>query len=177
MICHETLARAVEATNPLFVRFLAGFDDSNATAQSEHLPNHPAWACGHCALTMHRCAERFLEDGLPLPEADFLTGSGREGTAERFDTESICFGSKPEDDSTLYPPIERGVEVFEAACARLAAAIRNSPEGQLEKSIPWHDGEMPLWLLIFRICFHNATHAGQVVDLRRALGMKPVIGG
>jgi len=173
----ETLARTLESTRPLFLRFLAGFDDSNRTRQADGLPNHVAWTLGHCALTMHRVAERYLNDGRSLPESDFFTGSGASGTKDRFDTESVCFASAPVDDPERYPTIERSRDIFESACDRFARAIREISPDRLNESIPWHDGEMPLYALVMRICFHNATHAGQLTDLRRALGLPPVIAG
>ncbi len=178
MPCRHTLALAVESTDPLFVRFFNGFDApaGNATAQAPHLPNHATWTLGHCALTMNRVSERLLKDGHTLPADYFIEGDGTQGNQQQYDTESVCIGSIPTDNSHLYPPIERGLEVYQSGCVRFADAIRGvEDDAVLDKLIPWHDGDMPLWKLILRVCFHNASHAGQIMDLRRALGMERVI--
>ncbi|MFG0329139.1 MAG: DinB family protein [Phycisphaerales bacterium] len=169
----ETLAGAIRATKPLFVRFTRDFTDHTRTRQFERLPNHVVWCLGHCALTMHRVAERF--DGAPLPEADFKSGDGRSGDAKRFDTESVCFGSTAVDEPAIYPTLERAVEVYEAACDRFAAAVENATDARLDEELPWHDGSMTHEDLVLRLCFHNGCHAGQITDLRRAFEMPPVI--
>ncbi|MEZ6317311.1 MAG: hypothetical protein R3B49_00965, partial [Phycisphaerales bacterium] len=93
----EILATALDATLPLFERFLAGFDDSNRTKQGPSLPNHAAWTLGHLALYHHRAADRVLghDDPQALPESDFVKGDGHAGDGERFDSESVCYGSHP----------------------------------------------------------------------------------
>ena len=169
----DAFADSILATKPLFMRFLTGFDDSSRTTQTPHLPNHVIWTLGHLAMTMHRLAGRF--DGSDLPDADFVTGDGTAGGEQRFDTESVSIGSQPTDDPSLYPTLARGAVIFEQACDRFAAAVRAGGEAKLDETLDWHDGQMPLWSLVARVCFHNGTHAGQLTDLRRALGMAPVI--
>ena len=174
----DLLADAVAEGRILLERYLAGFDDANRTKQPPGLPNHAAWQLGHLALNMHRVAERL--DLSPLPEADFVTGDGRAGGgaggAGRFDTESVCFASGPVDDPALYPDWERCVAIFRAAASRLEGALRNAGDGALDRAIPWGRAETTIATLAMRMVFHNGTHAGQIVDLRRALGMKGVIG-
>ena len=170
----RTLADAMRATKPFVTRFLAGFDDSNRTTQAPNLPNHAAWCMGHLALTMNRFAERF--DGKPLPEADFITGDGNGGNETTFDTESVCFGSKPTDNPAVYPTLARCQQVFENAIDRIGAALEVMSDDQLNEEQPWGSGAFPVAELAARIIFHNGTHAGQLADLRRSLGMPGVIG-
>jgi hypothetical protein len=169
----DLLADAILSSRDLLGRFLEGFSDANRTKQAENLPGHVAWILGHCALTMHRVAEDC--DGRALPERDFVTGDGHAGGSERFDTESICFDSAPVDDPQRYPSMARCRAIFEAACQRLASAVRDASPGALEKMVPWVVGEIPFWKLVQRIAFHNGVHAGQIIDLRRGLGLDRVI--
>lgn len=169
----QMLAFFVRSTNGFLTRFLSGFDDRNRTTQGMDLPNHVSWILGHCAMTMHRVAERI--DGKPFPPGDFITGDGSQGDTQRYDTAILGFGSTPVDDPILYPPLKRGREIYESACERLATAILNSPDSKLDEPQDWHGGPIPLYMLITRICFHNGTHAGQMTDLRRALHMPNVI--
>jgi uncharacterized damage-inducible protein DinB len=173
MTAQEMLAEVVLASKDLLTRFLSGFSEENRTRQAENLPNHIIWTLGHLALTLHRVAERI--DSEPLPERDFVTGDGSAATTSQFDTESICFGSQPMADDARYPTLARGIEVYEAACDRLADAVRAAEPAVLDRVIPWHGGEMTLRALVSRVAFHNGAHAGQITDLRRALGLERVI--
>ena len=168
------LARVVRLSRDLALRFVAGFDASNSTRQAPGLPNHFAWNLGHLALTMHRAIERI--DGVPPPEADFVTGTGRSGDAERFDTESVCFGSVPVDDARLYPSPPRARAIFEHAAERLAARVERASDADLDRLVPWGASQTPWSDLVARMAFHNGVHTGQIMDLRRALGMKGVLG-
>ncbi|MCA9272891.1 MAG: DinB family protein [Phycisphaerales bacterium] len=168
------LADAMRATKPFVTRFLAGFDDSNRTKQMPTLPNHAVWCMGHLALTMNRFAMRF--DGKPLPESDYVTGDGGAGNANQFDTESVCVGSKPVDDPSKYPTLERGRRVFEDAIDRIGDALESMSEAQLGEEQPWGKGQFKVSDLAARIMFHNGMHAGQLADLRRAMGLPGVIG-
>lgn len=163
------LAEMVRQSRDLLHRYLRGFDDSNHTRQAPELPNHLAWTLGHLAINLHRTAERF--DGLPLPATDFLTGDGRAGDANRFDTESVSFGSKPIDDSRMYPTWPRCVAIFDAAVERLVRAIENADDAKLDSKTKWSNSEVPLYTMAGRMVFHNGTHTGQIADLRRALGL------
>ena len=120
---------------------------------------------------------RFLDgfDDKPLPESDFIMGDGTNGDSLRFDTESVCFDSTPAPDPSNYPTLQRATEIYEAACDRFAEAVRNTGDSKLDEMIPFHGSEVPLYTMIMRLCFHNGTHAGQIIDLRRSLSMQRVI--
>jgi hypothetical protein len=145
------------------------------TAQAVNLPNHVAWSLGHCALTMHRVAE--MVDGSPLPASDFdaARAAGQGGDAPAvFNAEAVSFGSKPVAEASAYPTLARCTEIYNAACERLAATVRSAPEAKFTKVIKWGPAEAPWWMLVFRMVFHNGFHTGQIADLRRALGLKPI---
>ncbi|HBS29593.1 MAG TPA: hypothetical protein DEB06_09135 [Phycisphaerales bacterium] len=151
-------------------RYLVGFDEGNRTAQGPSLPNHAAWTLGHCALTMHEVAGRL--DAGPLPDADFV--HGRTGDERRFATEAVAFGSTPSPDAALYPTLARCIGIFDHACDRFSNGASGASAAALEQSTPWAGSAMPLWHLVIRVSQHNAMHAGQLIDLRRALGMKRI---
>jgi len=185
MTRQDALAEGVLACKSLLGTYLPGFDDSNRTRQAPNLPNHVAWTLGHCALTMHRAAEKFVSraggaggaaGAGALPDADFFRGSGTGGDPERFDTETVAFGSTPADDPARYPRFARCVEVFNGACDRLAAAVRGADDATLDRVVAWGArAELPLFLLVQRMIFHTGNHTGQIADLRRALGLPPVL--
>ena len=170
MNSREVLADAVLMCKVLTARYLAGFDDGTRTAQGPGLPNHVAWCLGHCALTMHRVAEKV--DGKPPPAKDF--GGGLGGDPAAFHAEAVAFGSRPVGDAAAYPSLARCVEVFNAACDRLAATVKAASDEQLAMPIKWGPIEAPWWSLVLRMTFHNGFHTGQIADLRRGLGFKSI---
>lgn len=167
----DALADAVLNTKMLLARYLAGFDDTSHTSQAPGLPNHVAWSLGHLALTMHRIAE--MIDGAPIPAEDIGDG-GVTGLRGRFDRESVAFGSVPAADAARYPSMARCVEIYNAACDRVAAAVRGASEARLAESVKWGAGTATLGSLAGRMVFHNGMHTGQIADLRRALGFKSI---
>ena len=170
MTGQDVLAEAVLASKGFLTRYVAGFNDEHRTRQSEHLPNHVAWCLGHCAMTMHRAAGHI--DGQPIPDADF---SKDDAGGSSFHAESVAFGSAPADDTAHYPSLARAVEIYGAACDRLAACVRAADEATLSGTIKWRESELSLWALVMRVTFHNGMHGGQITDLRRALGLERVI--
>lgn len=176
------IAEGILSCKVMTARYLAGFDESNRAAQAPSLPNHAAWSLGHCAMYMHRVAERL--DAKPMPASDFIVGDmtkppadpfAPRGDSTRFHTESVAFGSTPTADPDRYPPLARAVEVFNNACDRLAAAVRSTPDAALDQPTKWGAAELPMVLVCFRMIFHNGFHTGQIADLRRALGFKSVL--
>lgn len=174
----QTLARLIEVNVPLFERFLEGFDEANRASQAPGCPNHVIWTLGHVSLTMHRMADRLRGSDEPgtLPESDFYTGDGRGGDRDRYDTEAICFGSTPSPQADRYPSLARGRQIFRDACARLREEAAGADHAKLARMSRWGSGEQAVGDLVMRVVLHNATHAGQLTDLRRGLGLKRVIG-
>lgn len=168
----ETLADAIGEAMPLFERFLKGFGDANRTKQAPGLPNHAAWTLGHLGLVANRGAERVAgyEDPQPLPAEDF----GAPGPT-KFDPESVAIGSSPVDDPEQYPSWERGLAIYSGAYKRLVHAVRHASDEDLQRSVSWGSGTLTVEALIVRLIVHLGTHAGQIVDLRRALGFEPLI--
>jgi hypothetical protein len=173
MTTQELLADAVAASKGALTRFLTGFTDANRTAQAPHLPNHAIWTLGHVALYLHDAAGRI--DGRPMPEKDIGpdAGSGH----SRFANDAIGFGSKPANDPARYPTLARGVAIFEAACERLATAARRADGATLDRQTEWMGMQIPLGLLVTRLILHIGMHTGEIMDLRRALGLEPIFKG
>jgi len=171
MTVQETLAGTVAACKGLSTRFLPGFTNANRTAQATHLPNHLMWTLGHVSYFLHVTAGRV--DGKPVPEKDFGSDTGRR--ASRYCVASIGFDSKPVDDPKGYPSLARGLAIFESACDRLAAAAKKADNAKLARKVDWLGMKAPLAQIIARSVFHVGVHTGQLLDLRRALGLERVL--
>lgn len=172
---NDAIAEGILTCKPGVARYLVGFDDSNHTKQAPSLPNHVAWNLGHVALTMHQVAT--MIDGKPMPERDFKTGGRKDGggDTQRFAVESVGFGSSPSASTADYPTFARCVEIYDAACDRLATLVRAASDTKLDEKVKWGAAnDVPLYLLAMRMMFHNGDHLGQIVDLRRALGFKSI---
>ncbi|MDX9910386.1 MAG: DinB family protein [Phycisphaerales bacterium] len=170
------LADALASTRPLFDRFLDGFDEHNRTRQAPGMPNHAVWNLGHCALTMWRV--RTVIGGVDvLPSGYLIRGAGAGAGPDRFDTETISFGSLPADDPGRYPTLARARVIFASAHDALVRAVRELDDASVERTIPYGMNRVPVPVrdMVMRMIFHNGTHAGQLTDLRRALGMPSVI--
>ncbi len=157
----DELADACASTTALLTRFLVGFDDGNVTKQAPHLPNHVAWVLGHLALTMHRASEKITGREAPLS----------------WDPAPFVFGSTPTADRGAYPRLEELRRRFDDAQKRLIEVIRAAGDEGLAETVPWGQGSTTTKRdLAVRMVFHNGIHAGQIIDLRRAIGMPRVIG-
>ncbi|HZW05860.1 MAG TPA: DinB family protein [Phycisphaerales bacterium] len=172
----ELLADITLLNKQLLGRYLVGFNDVTAVRQTPDLPNHLAWALGHTALTMHRVAASIEGTGAGLPPSDFVNGGGFAGSRDRgvIDADAVAFGSKPEDRHDKYPTLARCTEIFNNACDRLAAAVRECDDARLEQRLTYGSMELPIWALVARMTFHNGFHTGQIADLRRALGFRSI---
>jgi len=168
------LAASIESTGPLLLRYAEGFDDVTAIRQFNELPNHLLWILGHCGFTMQRVGA-FL-DGGEVSDADYRSSQGDSESTDNFFIDAICRDSVPLALADQYPTLVRSREIFSSALSRLANAVRNTPSEQFASPIEWHEGPIELSRLIHRVCFHNACHAGQIVDLRRGLGLPRIIG-
>lgn len=173
-----TLARAVRASEPLMTRYLEGFDAETWCVQSRTLVNHAAWIVGHCALTLHRAADRVegFDAAQKLPASDWVHGDGTAGDPSRYDTESVSFGSEPVSDRSKYPRPDRARQIFAGAIDRLATTLSSANPEALARETPWGAAKLEVGDLVSRMIFHNGTHTGQLIDLRRALGMGKVVG-
>lgn len=171
----DLLAHNLMNSQALFERYLADFDETNRTTQAQAMPNHLAWTLGHLALTAHRCAQRVAGSDEPgeLPPDAFVMGD--RGDEKRFATESVAFGSSPTDDPERYPSLERAIEIMHDAHRDLADALRSASDDALARQTTWGAGTTIVSDLALRMGFHIATHAGQIVDLRRGLGLGLVL--
>ncbi len=67
------------------------------------------------------------------------------------------------------------VERYRLAFTLLLEAIRSAGDAGLARPVQWGGSTITARDLAMRMVFHNGTHCGQLVDLRRALGLGPAI--
>ncbi len=164
----DILAEMVQSCYNSFERFLEGFDEGNRTAQAPDLPNHAAWILGHVSLVVEQVACTL--DGGEMNASHFIVGPDSGDPPERYDTESVSFGSQPVDDPSAYPALSQGKLTFETAMKRLERAIAELDDSRLGESYTLGPWDLTINQLIARVTCHNMIHAGQLTDLRRAMG-------
>ena len=57
----------------------------------------------------------------------------------------------------------------------VVAALRAADDRALDTETPWGASTTTIAALAMRMMYHNGTHAGEIIDLRRALGMGRVL--
>lgn len=174
----KALAASMRHADELFRRYLAGFDDENRVDQAEGLPNHASWTLGHVSVSLHRAADLILGFNEPqhLPTEDWVHGDGTAGDPSRYDTESVCFGSIPRADAKAFPRWQRAVAIYGNSVEKIAGAIDGASQKMIEREVNWGKTPTTCGLLVTRQVMHLGLHCGQLVDLRRALGMGRVVG-
>ena len=111
--------------------------------------------------------------GRPGRESDFGPDAGK--GRGRYTDSAIGFDSKPVNDPAEVSDAGPGRGDFDAACDRLAAAVRGANDATLAKKIDWMGMQIPLAQLVTRVMFHVGVHTGEILDLRRALGFDRVL--
>jgi DinB superfamily len=169
----DILAEMVQSCYNSFERFLVGFDEENRTSQAPDLPNHASWTLGHVSLIVEQVACTL--DGGELSADHFMVGPDSSDPPDRYDTELVSFGSQPVDDPSSYPALSQGKLTFEIAMKRLERAIAELADSRLGETYTLGPWELTINQLIGRVTCHNMLHAGQLIDLRRAMGFDPVL--
>ncbi|MFN0132965.1 MAG: DinB family protein [Phycisphaerales bacterium] len=139
------------------------FPDEKFTTQNHAADNHPTWALGHLASTDGWIAGVLGIPGVKVPES-YGTLFGQ--------------GSKPDRDAKKYPAPAELRQVWAETHAAVMKWFESAPESALQGDLKEKTGGFatdPIDLM-FKIAWHEGWHMGQVATLRKALGLKPVMG-
>ena len=131
------------------------------TAQPSGLANHAVWSLGHLAVSMPFFASVAGVTISPLPESYGPLFSA---------------GTKPTAAATDYPPAAEVVAAFTQATADFIAAIEKLTDADLAQPSPKADGFFAITKLdaVARASWHEGWHTGQLVLVRKALGLPPL---
>lgn len=151
-----------------FIRSISnGILDGIPEAKLTHLcsphDNHPMWVLGHLAATDHWIAGNVGATGTTWPD----------GWNDHFGQ-----GTKPVADGKKYPPAAEVKKVFEANRKAVLAWLEKAPESSLnvslkEKTSGFANDPIDACL---KLGWHEGWHMGQAASVRKALGLKPVMG-
>lgn len=137
--------------------------ESSMTKQACPTDNHPLWVLGHIASTDVWIAGMLGISGVAVPESwNGLFGGG----------------SKPKADAKAYPKVAEVRKVFDANRAAVLKWLEAAPDSALtvslkEKSSGFANDPIDA---MFKLAWHEGWHFGQAASVRKALGLKPVMG-
>ena len=140
---------------------LSGVPAEQCTAQSGPVTNHVLWTLGHVAMTNDWLAS--LIDGRPaLPKAfESLFG----------------MGSVPVVDTSKYPSLAEVRAEFDRGYERLVSAAKKRNDAELltpplGNSFGFTNNKLDS---VLKAAWHEGWHIGQIADLRRGLGIRPMM--
>ena len=143
------------------LKYLEGIPEDKYTHQPWPGANHVLWTLGHLAET-----DAYV--------SHFLRGTPEEYKPGKY-AELFGMGSTPVDDPTKYPPSAEIRDHLTRCREELLATVEGMSEADLLKPAPEDFFAPDLIGTMFTVPWHEAMHAGQIVALRKALGLKPIM--
>lgn len=139
-----------------FSKYSAGFSSEQMTAQPAGHVNHLLWTFGHLAATAGWALSVITGEKGAVPEAyDKLFG----------------MGSVPVADAGAYPSFDEVKGYFDSSFDKLVGAVSKMTDAQLSEAVDTGGFASDKADLAAKIGWHEGWHVGQVVALRRALGI------
>lgn len=125
--------------------------------------NHALWTAGHLAFS----------------EGVFLSMiSGKPNPLERW-KDLFNGGSTPKDDASAYPAYDEVLREFASARQRTLEYLDTLTDADLDAPVEcpeqWRDVFGTRGKVFTVMTLHPMHHRGQVADIRRALGRKPIV--
>jgi hypothetical protein len=141
---------------------LKDFPEAKMCFQPAPTDNHMLWSLGHMAATYTWMLSLLGQKG---------------GTPEAYAT-LFGWGSKPTPNAKDYPPLAEVKAQFDSEFDRFVKYVAEVPEADLTKPLGEAAGGFAKDTveLIDRAAWHEGWHAGQMSSLRRALGLKGLMG-
>lgn len=136
-----------------------------AMFQPHPTANHLLWTLGHLALTYNWVSGMIDASGSTTPKFP-----------ENYNT---LFGgpSKPSADASVYPSLAEVRKAYGDAFDAYLKLVQNLPESEVW-SAPASDGGGFCSSKIdsaYKCAWHDGWHLGQLTDIRRALGLPPIM--
>lgn len=142
---------------------LNGIPDDRMTMQAAPTDNHPLWVLGHLASTDVWFAGVLGIPGVTVPDSyNALFG----------------MGSKPVSDRTVYPPVSELRQYFNTSRAAVLKWYESASDAALKTPLTEKTGGFMNDPIdgAMKLGWHEGWHMGQAASVRKALGLKPVMG-
>lgn len=144
-------------------KFLEGIADDKLTHRAAPGSNHALWIMGHLAHAENSFCSKISGNDSVLPENY---------------TELFGMGSEPSDDASTYPSKSELMDALDKSRAFLISWLSGLSEDQLAAPLP-DDYEMfgpNAASLATAIAWHEGVHGGQLIEIRRSLGLPRAVG-
>lgn len=154
---------ALDFARSATLKLAADITDEQMTHRPTPQANHAAWILGHLA---------YADDG-------FRTKlSGNEAVIPENYEALFGMGTTPSDDASLYPSKADLIAVLEQSHAALTSWFKSLSDEQIASPLP--EG-MEMFganhaTLAATMTWHEGIHAGQLIEVRRSLGLPRAFG-
>lgn len=128
--------------------------------------NHAMWVMGHAACSERGLLGMITGEPSPIAEWDALFGGGTEPKADA-------------SQYPAYPEVLRAFKEARAATMRLLDSLAPARLNDKPAHLPDAFAELPDFQTVGRVllftAMHQMSHFGQLADVRRSLGRKPLM--
>ncbi len=161
----ESIRIALESSKGFLDILINDLQDEPLAQPTTRGGNYALWILGHLACSeAHMLKEIIQEESNPLESWKELFGAGSEPTANADD----------------YPRFEEVREKFDQIRGESLAYLETITDDDLDRKNPSCPPDMQSYFgtlgnCLNMISIHSMYHTGQVADIRRALGRKPVV--
>lgn len=155
---------ALTMTDEATDRLVADVRSAPLTQPTSRGGNHAMWIIGHLAYIEGTIGQTFFGEPNPV-----------EHWAPLF-----APGSEPKTDPAEYPPFEEVLKSYRALRAKNLKLLDELGEAGLDRAPknvpPGFEAHMQTFGQTYLlIALHNMVHYGQIADVRRAAGIKPLM--
>ncbi len=151
-------------SHKMITDMMDGVPAAQATAQAAPANNHVLWTFGHLAMTN-----------------DWLAGliDGKPSQMPTSYEPLFNMGSTPTTDPSAYPSLRDVRAAYDRAYDRLVNAAKKRNDAELLEPTAGnsHGFANNKVDCVLKAAWHEGWHIGQIADLRRGLGIKPMMGG
>jgi len=148
------LVYMLKTTAQIVKPLIEDITEEESMERTEHRFNHIRWQTGHLAHSDYSILALLSHDkGEPKDYGKIFGG-----------------GTELSDEPSAYPPMAdlRG-ELFDLQ-NRVIKLAEEADDDVFEREIDWGSKKVPVWQAISFLCLHNFYHAGQITQIRKALG-------
>lgn len=154
MNVREQLQYMVNVNKMVAGRLLDDLTDEESAVMFDNLSNHIRWLTGHAVYSNGFALTQLGSKDMDWQKYGKLFSGGTEIAG----------------DPSTYPTIAELREILNSFYDRELELLENISDEDLERDVGEEGKPMPAWKRFCFMCMHDFYHAGQIVQIRRALG-------
>lgn len=154
MNVREQLQYMVNVNKMVVGRLLDDMTDEESLVMFDKLSNHIRWLTGHIVYSNGFALTQLGSKDMDWKKYEKLFGGGSEIAG----------------DPSIYPSIDELRETLNSFYDHELELLENISDEDLQRDVGEEGKPMPAWKRFSFMCMHDFYHAGQIVQIRRALG-------